>query len=111
MKNQTQAILSLIQKGFSELARESGVQAPDLTDKLSKDEAEVIDGYRNLNTEGKRNLRLQLKMHLQTFPRRDIIELPISARGGKDGANTLRLTPEQYEALRNAPKIKSDDEI
>lgn len=114
-KNQTQAILSLIQKGFDELARTGDEMSLnfDSSNKLSKDESHLLDGYRNLSSAGKRSLRAQLKMHLTEFPAEqppEVIEVPYAARG-QGSPGVLRLTPAQVEKILNAEKIKSDDEI
>lgn len=57
IKNQTQAVISLMQRGLQEIMETEFSQPQQPVEQYSADEQQLIDDYREFNVEGKKKVR------------------------------------------------------
>lgn len=57
IKNQTQAVISLMQRGLQEIMETEFSQPQQPVEQYSADEQQLIDDYREFNAEGKEKVR------------------------------------------------------
>ena len=57
IKNQTQAVISLMQRGLKEIMETEFSQPAQPVEKYTPDETQLIDDYREFNDEGKEKVR------------------------------------------------------
>lgn len=57
IKNQTQAVISLMQRGLQEIMETEFSQPQQPVEQYSADEQQLIDDYREFNVEGKEKVR------------------------------------------------------
>lgn len=57
IKNQTQAVISLMQRGLQEIMETEFSQPAQPVEKYTADETQLIDDYREFNDEGKEKVR------------------------------------------------------
>lgn len=66
IKNQTQAVISLMQRGLQEIMETEFSQPAQPVEKYTADEAQLIDDYRSLNEQGQEYIRQTMYMAKQT---------------------------------------------
>ncbi|WP_417002855.1 hypothetical protein [Agathobaculum sp.] len=66
IKNQTQAVISLMQRGLQEIMETEFSQPQQPVEQYSADEQQLIDDYRSLNEQGQEYIRQTMYMAKQT---------------------------------------------
>lgn len=66
IKNQTQAVISLMQRGLQEIMETEFSQPAQPVEKYTADETQLIDDYRSLNEQGQEYIRQTMYMAKQT---------------------------------------------
>lgn len=66
IKNQTQAVISLMQRGLQEIMETEFSQPQQPVEQYSADETQLIDDYRSLNEQGQEYIRQTMYMAKQT---------------------------------------------
>jgi len=66
IKNQTQAVISLMQRGLQEIIETEFSQPQQPVEQYSADEQQLIDDYRSLNEQGQEYIRQTMYMAKQT---------------------------------------------
>ena len=66
IKNQTQAVISLMQRGLQEIMETEFRQPQQPVEQYSADEQQLIDDYRSLNEQGQEYIRQTMYMAKQT---------------------------------------------
>ena len=66
IKNQTQAVISLMQRGLQEIMETEFSQPQQPVEQYSADEQQLIDDYRALNEQGQEYIRQTMYMAKQT---------------------------------------------
>lgn len=66
IKNQTQAVISLMQRGLQEIMETEFSQPQQPVKQYSADEQQLIDDYRSLNEQGQEYIRQTMYMAKQT---------------------------------------------
>lgn len=66
-KNQTQAVLALIEKGIDDLLQQSNICEERDPDILTPYERQLVEDYRSINEQGQEYVRQSLYMAKQTF--------------------------------------------
>lgn len=102
LKNQTQAILSLIENGLDAIAPKDSSNKPD----FSKEELEHIKKYRNLDDCGKEVVDFVLNKEYDRFHNSEYIE--VAARGGKYKVKREDIL-DMAERMNSEPYEKDDD--
>ncbi len=93
LKNQTQAILSLIEKGLDTLSTDSKVTEPD----FSKEDVGWLNKYKNLDHFGKKTVDSVITIELERMqsksdqPKAEVIELDFSSYKASAGTGFLLL--------------------
>lgn len=67
IKNQTQAVISLMQRGLQEIMETEFSQPQQPVEQYSADEQQLIDDYRSLNEQGQEYIRQTMYMAKQTY--------------------------------------------
>ena len=66
IKNQTKAVISLMQRGLPEIMETEFSQPQQPVEQYSADEQQLIDDYRSLNEQGQEYIRQTMYMAKQT---------------------------------------------
>lgn len=66
IKNQTQAVISLMQRGLQEIMETEFNQPVQPVEQYTADERQLIDDYRSLNEQGQEYIRQTMYMAKQT---------------------------------------------
>ena len=66
IKNQTQAVIALMELGLEEILKEVSIDKPVQSNPYSSDEQQLIDDYRSLNAQGQEYIRQTMYMAKQT---------------------------------------------
>ena len=66
IKNQTQAVISLMQRGLQEIMETEFSQPQQPVEQYSADKQQLIDEYRSLNEQGQEYIRQTMYMAKQT---------------------------------------------
>lgn len=66
IKNQTQAVISLMELGLKEIIKDIPLSTPAPADPYSPDEHQLIEDYRSLNKQGQEYIRQTMYMAKQT---------------------------------------------
>ena len=66
IKNQTQAVISLMQRGLQEIMETEFSQPQQPVEQYSADEQQLIDDYHSLNEQGQEYIRQTMYMAKQT---------------------------------------------
>ena len=66
IKNQAQAVISLMQRGLQEIMETEFSQPQQPVEQYSADEQQLIDDYRSLNEQGQEYIRQTMYMAKQT---------------------------------------------
>lgn len=67
IKNQTQAVISLMELGLKEIIKDIPLSTPAPADPYSPDEHQLIEDYRSLNNQGQEYIRQTMYMAKQTY--------------------------------------------